>query len=85
MPDSPTQTTAQLTRRVRILVMIDPAGHWEANGSASYSDKQTREQLDELCGDMGPPPWGYHWIEADVPVPVQRHDVAVEGVVINAE
>jgi hypothetical protein len=73
MSDTPT------TRRIRILAMIDPRGHWEAVGSASWSDDKTREALDDACGDMGPPPWGYHWIEADVPVPVEALGEVIKG------
>lgn len=79
------QAPGKSTRRVRVLVMIDPNGRWEANGSASYSDKEAREQLENLCGDMRPLPWEFHWIEADVPVPVQVHSEAIEGEVSEAE
>jgi hypothetical protein len=73
------------TARVRILVMIDPKGHWEATGSASFNDQTARENLDEFCGDMGIPPWGYHWIEADLPLPIFEQKKAVQGIVTDAE
>ena len=73
------------TRRVRILVVIDPTGHWEASGSASYTDAETRSNLDDFTGDMGRPPWGYHWIEANVPVPAAEPDTAIEGEVTDAQ
>ena len=72
------------TQRVRVLVMIDPTGHWEACGSASFTDDEARTQLNELSGDMGPPPWGYHWVEAELPVPVEEAADAIQGEVSNA-
>jgi hypothetical protein len=72
------------TKRVRILVVIDPTGKWESVGSHSWSDAETQEQLDECYGDLGRPPWGYHWIEAEIPLPVEEPDAPIEGDVTDA-
>jgi len=72
------------TKRVRICVVIDPEGKWEAAGSHSWTDGQAIRELDDLSGDLGPAPWAYHWIEADVPVPVERSDDVIEGKVTDA-
>ena len=77
-------TDPKTTRRVRVLVMIDPDGRWEASGSHSWSDKKTIDEVGNCCGDLSGSPWGYHWIEADVPVPVEQSDAAIEGTVTEA-
>jgi hypothetical protein len=65
--------------RIRVMVVIDPDGKWEAVGSHSWSDAATRDQVDDCSGDLGRAPWAYHWIEADVPIPVEVQDETVEG------
>lgn len=70
--------------RVRLLVVIDPNGKWESVGSHSWSDAEATTQLQELTDDLGRTPWGYHWVEADVPLPVHLAESAIEGDVTNA-
>ena len=75
---------SQTTRRARILVVIDAEGKWEAVGSHSWSDDEARKQSDEIIGDLSAPPWAYYWVEADILVPIQRAEDAIEGVVTDA-
>ena len=70
------------TKRVRILVVIDADGKWEASGSHSFSDHETRESLDNMTGDLGSAPWIYRWVEANIPVPVSQPDEVIAGDVI---
>ncbi len=70
---------AYTTKRIRVLVVIDHDGKWEAGGSYSWSDTEARDEVESYCGGLGRPPWGYHWVEADIPVPVERPKVAIEG------
>lgn len=76
---------SKTTARVRILVMIDPDGKWEASGSHLWSDKQAIDEVGNCCGDLGRPPWGYHWVEANIPIPVEQSDQAIEGDIMEAE
>ena len=63
------------TARVRIAVMVDADGQFEANGSSSNSDEDVIGWLEEIFGSDS----NRHtcWVVADVPLP--RGIEEVEG------
>ena len=76
--DPATDAGDSATKRVRILVAMDPSGEWSSMG-CHVDDATTRNfiTLDDLaCGIIA-----YYWIEADIPVPVAPPAATIEGVV----
>ena len=67
------------TKRVRILVVIDPDGRWEAVGSFDFDDDTARSNLDDYADMLREHLRCYHWIEANVPVPVELPEGVIEG------
>jgi hypothetical protein len=72
---------SKLTVRVRILVAVDRNGKWISHGASGESEAEARqwifiEDLEE--GEV------YHWIEADVPLPVDAGP-AIKGMVLHDE
>lgn len=59
----------QSTIRVRIAVAVCPTGEWSASGYHGYDDAATKDCVftDDLPAEMT-----WHWIEADVPLPVEQ-------------
>jgi hypothetical protein len=69
------------TVRVRILVAIDTTGDWQSYGHSKCPDDWAKEDIstDALDGSEV-----YHWVEADIPVPVRLSEDIVEGTVSDA-
>lgn len=61
------------TKRVRILVAIDSEGKWT---SAGYDYGNGNDPHDWIMLDDLGPHMSYHWVEADVPLPVST---TIEG------
>lgn len=56
------------TEHIRILVAIDRLGCIEI-AQDKGDDKDTWEEMREHVGGWLTPPIGFHWIEADIPLP----------------
>lgn len=72
-------SNTQRTVRARILVAVDTDGDWSSVGTCDLTDEDMRKRLtpeDMACGIIA-----YHWIEADIPVPIVPDETTVEGVV----
>jgi hypothetical protein len=75
---------ARRTVRVRIAVAVDHTGAWSAGGTSEYAsdDKRNREcvYLEGLQeGEV------FHWVEADVPVPVLQPETVFEGELVTGD
>jgi hypothetical protein len=62
MPDE------QKTVKVRILVAVDCSGNWTSHGHSGESDTAMKDWIDIDNLEYGEV---YHWVEADVPLPVE--------------
>ncbi len=69
----------QRTVRARILVAVDTAGNYSSIGYSDTTDNALKQDifLDAMTEDL----IAYHWIEADIPVPLAPAETTVEGVV----
>ena len=76
---------SQPTKRVRICVLIDADAKWEAVGSHLWDDNRAKDEAGNCSGNLGRPPWGYHWIEASVPIPAVVSKDVIEGDVSGVE
>lgn len=67
------------TVRVRIAVAVTPDGAWSAFGYSGYDEKGVKESV--FIDDL-PEGEQFHWIEADVPIPVAT---TIPGAVVPVE
>lgn len=69
----------QRTVRARILVAVDTEGNYTSIGYSDQTDDDLKDYI--ILDSLNEGLIAYHWIEADIPVPVAPAETTVEGVV----
>jgi len=67
------------TKRVRVLLIMDHHGNYEAMGASDVADGDIADNLCNSATTMVVAPWSYQWIEADVPIPEKQPETVIEG------
>jgi hypothetical protein len=70
------------TTRVRVLVIMDHCGNYEAKGASDVADEEIADNLYPSLTRLVGVPWSYQWIEADVPIPEKQPETVIEGDVV---
>ncbi len=67
------------TKRVRVLLIMDHHGNYEAMGASDVADGDIADNLCNSATTMVVAPWSCQWIEADVPIPEKQPETVIEG------
>jgi hypothetical protein len=71
------------TKRVRVLLIMDHHGTYEAMGASGVADEEIADNLCHSATILVGAPWSYQWIEADVPIPEKQPETVIEGDVVS--
>jgi len=71
------------TKRVRVLLIMDHHGNYEAMGASGVDDEEIADNLCNSATLLIGAQWSYQWIEANVRIPEKQPETVIEGGVVS--